>query len=51
MCVNSLHCVLLFLGDGVLMKASFALSIRWFANAVMKVSIFFFPSIPQYPKS
>lgn len=41
-CINSLAlCVLLFLGGGVLMKASFILSIRWFANAAMKVSIFF----------
>lgn len=44
--------VLLFLGCGVLTMASLAFSIRWFADAVMKVSIFFFsPSVPQYPES
>lgn len=35
--------ILLFLDEGALMKASFILSIRWFVNAAMKVSIFFLP--------
>lgn len=39
---TSVFWLLLFLGCDVLTKASFTFSIRWFASAAMKVSIFFF---------